>query len=433
MRVCLYNSFGKKEEGDFDKTIWCPLSKDIVHIVKFFRINPGENINFHIESVFRQYLLSDIQADNPDICFFETDKIETGHSDRLVAFYSQSDTLANNTLCIISGRPNFRFINFIPSCKTENSDTFFNKENIPFLKYSFRHLKKLKPDILVLYNDWTKAAIRIISQCRLLRIPVVCIQESIIDFGDSFNRMQNADNVMIQGLKTALELPRKHFYLTGNPRYTHSKNKNRSAEYVLINCNFTYNIYEEIRSKWLDDVTSALDELGINYLISQHPRDNGDLSKYKNHIKSSSSSLKKQLEKAGLVITRFSSIIHEGLIEGVPVIYYNPHNEQMQYDFDFNSEFLLLVKNKSSLKEFSSSLYKKDILGEKLELYLNSHCMPVETKSVSNISFLLSRNSFTTGKFCYSDLLHLFLYHPVIVKSVQKIKQILYKHSEFKN
>jgi hypothetical protein len=432
MRICLYNSYVKKEEGDFDKTIWCPLSGDIVYIVHFFQKNNKEN-NLYIESVFRKYIPDEIQAVNADIIYFDTEKTEAEQREKLVAFYSQSDTLANSTLCIISGHPDYRYFNFIPSHKTENADIFFFEKNIPFHKYSFRSLKRLKPDILVLYNDWTKAAIRIIAQCHLLKIPVVCIQESILDFGDSFNRMQNADNVMIQGPKTSIELPRKHFYLTGNPRYSHSPHENISAEYVLINCNFTYNIYEEIRSEWLDDITTTLDELGINYLISQHPRDKGDLSKYRNYIKSSSSGLKQQIEKAGLVITRFSSLIHESLIEGVPVIYYNPHNERMKYDFDFNSEFLLLAKNKTALKEYSLSLYKKNISCEKLDFYLNSHCLPTETKPVSNINLILANNIFKTGKICFSDLLHLVFYHPVIVNFIQRIKKKLFKHSEHKN
>lgn len=432
MRICLYNSTGKREEGDFEKTIWCPLSGDIVHILQFFQNNQNKNI-FYIETIFKDYLPEKIQEDNTDIIFFETDKSEPKQSSRLVAFYSQSDTLANSTFNIISSHPDYRYINFIPSRKTENSDLFFIEKNIPFHKYSFRSLKEINPDIFVLYNDWTKAAIRIISECHLLKIPVVCIQESIIDFGDSFHRMQNADNVMIQGPKTSIELPRKHFFLTGNPRYAHSRQKTRRIDYVLINCNFTYNIYEEIRTEWLDDITTSLDELGINYLISQHPRDNGNLSKYKKYIRSSSSNLKQQIENAGLVITRFSSLIHESLIEGIPVIYYNPHNEKMQYDFDFNSEFLLLVKDKILLKEYSSSLYKKEIRGEKLNLYLNSHCLPVETKPTDNINHLLANNNFKPGKICFSDILHLVIYQPVIVNCIQKIKQILSGKSEFKN
>jgi len=430
MKVCLYNSFGNIENEYFDKTIWCPLSKDIVHIVQYFRKSGGGTINFSIESVFRQFMINET---GEDVSFFKTDKIVTVHKNRLVAFYSQSDTLAHNTLCIISGSPDYRFINYIPTHNAENSDIFFTKENIPFVQYSFRHLKNVKPDILVMYNDWTKAAIRIISHCHLLSIPVVCIQESIIDFGDSFKKMQHADNVMIQGPKSATELPRKHFYLTGNPRYFHSRHKKKSREYVLINCNFTYNIYEEIRTKWLDDITSALDELGINYLISQHPRDNGDLSKYKNQIKSSSSTLKQQLEKAGLVITRFSSIIHESLIDGIPVIYYNPHNEQMQYDFDFNSEFLLLVRDRIKLKESLCGLYKKDISGENLKLYLNTHCLPVETESVANINYLLTGNTFDTTNFSFSDIVHLVLFQPVFVSSFQWLKHFLSRSSESKD
>ncbi len=422
MKICLYNTFGKREEGLFDKIIWCPLSGDIVHIARFFRKNNDSGIALHIESVFRKYF-SD--GTDPGISFFDIEKPASGRKERLVAFYSQSDTLAENTYCIISENPGYKYINYIPSGKTENADSFFEQKNISFQKYSYRHLKGSRPDILVLYNDWTKAAIRVISQCHLLKIPVVCIQESIIDFGDPFRRMQHADDVMIQGVRSATLLPRKHFYLTGNPRYSNSGNRNTIADYALINCNFTYNIFEEVRTGWLDDVTSALDELGINYLISQHPRDTGDLHKYKNVIKSSSTGLEEQLGKAGLLITRFSSLIHESLIRGVPVVYYNPHNEQMQYDFDFNPEFLMIAREKNTLKEYSSSLYKKNISGKSLELYLNEHCLPAETKPVSNINYLLSENNFSDVKFTFSDLVHLIIYQPFAINFIQKIRKIL--------
>jgi hypothetical protein len=432
MKICLFNSIGNIPDVDFDKTIWCPLSKDIVHIVQFFREYHQENILF-IESVFKTYLSDLVQVDTVYIIFFDSEKKKQLQESRVIAFYSQSDTLANNTLCIISGNPAFRYANFIPSGKTENSEKFFRDKNLPFKKYSFRALRKLKPSVLVLYNDWTKAAIRIIAHCRFLKIPVVCIQESIIDFGDSFHRMQNADNLMIQGVRTVIELPRIHFYLTGNPRYSRPEIKVHSGEYALINCNFTYNIYEKIRYKWLDDITATLDELGIPYLISQHPRDNGDLRKYRNHIRSSSSTLNKQLEGAGLVITRFSSLIHESLIEGVPVIYYNPHNEAMKYDFDFNSEFLFSAQDKETLKEYSALLYKKEIWSDKLDYYLNLHCLPVNTYPVASINHLLSVNNFKIQKFSLSDFLHILLYQPIFVNTVQKVRQLLNGKSKFIN
>jgi hypothetical protein len=422
MRICLYNSFGNREAGSSDRIIWCPLSWDIVHTAEFFRKNYDPDITLQIESVFKKYFTG---GTDPKISFFDSLKPPPGRKERLIAFYSQSDTLANNTYCLISENPYYKYINYVPSGKAENADHFFAQKNIPYHRYSYRHLKGSQPDVLVLYNDWTKSAIRIIAHCHLLGIPVVCIQESIIDFGDSFRRMQHADEVMIQGVRSAAILPRCHFYLTGNPRYSHSVSTNKNAEYALINCNFTYNILEEVRAGWLDDVTSALEEAGINYLISQHPRDNGDLSKYKNVIKSSSTGLDEQLGRAGLLITRFSSLIHESLIRGVPVIYYNPHNESMHYDFDFNREFLMIAREKNSLKEYSALLYKKDISGKDLESYLNEHCLPAATKPVSTINYLLSENTFSNAKFSFSDLLHLIFYRPFLINIIQKFRKVL--------
>jgi len=427
MRICLYNSSFKEAGEPFDKIIRCPLSGDIVYIIHLFRKSFGGSAGLHLESVFRDHL-----KDEPgeDITFFEADTVIRENKERLVAFYSQSDTLANNTLCLITEDRHYKYVNYIPSGKAENADLFFEKNNIPFQKYSYRHLKESRPDLLVLYNDWTKEAIRVISHCHLLGIPVVCIQESIINFGDRFRRMQRADDVMIQGTRSALMIPRKHFYITGNPRYFRPLTGEKHPGYVLINCNFTYNIFDNIRTGWLDDITSALDEAGIDYLISQHPRDNGDLRKYKNVIRSSSSGLDEQFAGAGLLITRFSSLIHESLVRGIPVIYYNPHAEKMHYELDFDPEFLAPAGDKAALKEYISSLYRKNISGNNLDSYLNVHCLPSETKPVSNINQLLAENRFSSVKFTFKDLMHLIFYQPFILTAAAKIRRMLSQSPE---
>jgi hypothetical protein len=430
MKICLYNSPGKIAEGSFDKIIWCPLSEDIVHIVRFFRENYGKDLTLTIESVFGHFLTNETGR---DITYFDIEKPFRNTKERMIAFYSQSDTLAGNTLRLISGDPGYKYINYVPSGRTENADVLFEKNNVPFIRYSYRHLKQSRPDILVLYNDWTKAAIRIISHCHLLGIHVVCIQESIVDFNDSFRRMQHADDLMIQGIKSVTLIPRRNFYLTGNPRYYCAGKTFNEPQYVLINCNFTYNIHEGVRSRWLDDITSALDEPGINYLISRHPRDKGDLSKYKNVIRSSSTSLDEQFGKAGLLITRFSSLIHESLIRGVPVIYYNPHGEEMHYDFEFNPDFLAEARDTETLKKHIASLYKKNISGKNLELYLDEHCLPAATKPVSNINQLLAENNFSSVRFTLPDLFHLILYQPFMLCFARKIRQFLSETPESEN
>ena len=424
MKICLYNTPRNPVRGTFDKIIWCPLSGDILNIVRFFRNSFDGRLSLHIESAFRKYF-NDENVEN--ISFFETEGTSPVKQKRTIAFYSQSDTLANNTFCLISENPDYKYINYVPAGNAENSDQFFEKKNIGYNRYSYRHLKETRPDIMVMYNDWTKAAIRIISQCHLLGIPVVCLQESIVKFGDSFRRMERSDDVMIQGIRSSVMLPRKHFYLTGNPRYSHAEDKKRTAEYVLINCNFTYSIFDEVRTRWLDDVTSALDDLGITYVISQHPRDTGNLGRYKNVIRSSSTGMDEQMERAGLLISRFSSLIHESLIHGVPVVYYNPHNEEMNYDFGFNPGFLAAAKEKKELKELITQLYKKSIPGKDLESYLSEHCLPADTKPVSNINYLLSWNKFRSVNFTLTDLLHLIIYQPFLLGIFRKIRQVLTK------
>jgi hypothetical protein len=117
--------------------------------------------------------------------------------------------------------------------------------------------------------------------------------------------------------------------------------------------------------------------------------------------------------------------VHESLAEGVPVVYYNPHNEIMHYDFEFNPDFLILAKDKKELRKYSSFLYNKNISGSKVKSYLAVHCLPVETEPVSTINSLLARNNFRDVRFRFSDLLHLIIYHPSVRNPALMVRKVL--------
>ena len=278
---------------------------------------------------------------------------------------------------------------------------------------------------MILLNDWSKEAKRVIASCRILKIPTICIQESIIDFGDSFSRMMHADFAFIQGVQTQKELKRKLYFITGNPRYETIKKVNIEKNIIVaINCNFTYNIYEEIRENWLDDITFALDKNEIAYTISQHPRDNGNLEKYKSVNKSSSSSVHELLNTSKFLITRFSSLIHEALIMGIPIIYYNPHGEQMKYDFDFNEDFLILAKNEAQLNEAIVKL-SKGVNFKNVNSYLIKHCILPGSSPSKNISSLINNIDFESKTMRSNDYLAFLIFHPLILKCVFLIKSYI--------
>jgi len=231
---------------------------------------------------------------------------------------------------------------------------------------------------LLLSNDWGP-----LEQCLNLDflkagINTVCLQESVIDFNKQDKRMLFCSLPVFQGIVTLknINLKGKICAVIGNPRYEELKplpldNHNR----VLINVNFTYGIHEDIRDKWVTDAVNACKNSNIDYVIIQHPRDKGDFSKY-NLLKTNASNVHTALADSSLLITRFSSLIHEALCLGRPVIYYNMHNEKLFYDFEPDNKCLYYARTPKELQRAIAShqeSYKDGTSLQGAELYLTRH------------------------------------------------------------
>lgn len=94
---------------------------------------------------------------------------------------------------------------------------------------------------------------------------------------------------------------------------------------AIINVNFTYNVLEDRRDVFVDSAVRACVEAGIDYVISQHPADKGDLSQYN----VGRDSIYDLLTKGSLLISRFSTTMLEALAMGRPIVYHNPINERV--------------------------------------------------------------------------------------------------------
>lgn len=400
------------------RQIWFPLNDDINTVLKYIRNHHKEAVHFLMENSFQPYIktITDVQ-------FFEPLQLEEKPVKKIL-FFAQSDTLAHS--CWLMGerlKNQLQVLYTVPKLKKERSDVFFSQKGIPYTEFSAKTLRTFRPDAVVLLNDWSKQPQWLISLCRLHKIPVICMQESVIDFGDRFKRMQWADEVMIQGTQTLFDLKREVYYLTGNPRYESlSLLHSNERDSILINSNFTYGIFEEVRNSWIHDIAECAEKLETPYFISQHPRDKGDISAYRQVIRSSSMQVADQLTKARCVVTRFSSLIHEALVAGIPVVYYNPHGEKMQYDFGFNHEFLLLATNKHEL-EIALRKVISFSNREKIQDYLVNHCIQKENKPLENILQLFTHLKFKSQAFSIKDAWKLIIYHPSLLRLIWFIKQ----------
>lgn len=356
MQFVFFNTISKQisKGKQHVKYIWlnddCNAIKSINYIINNY---PDSIEHVFIEDIF----LIGMPANSLDITNYTAikskDLVIDHHNATSVAFFASNDTIASSFVKILDVLDTHKVTNYIPATKDEHAANVFNDHGYEYVKFSIYHLVKNRPDYIVLANDWASEERFVILLARLLNIKSFCLQESIIDFGDkTVSRMKWADFVFIQGAHTVLELERQLYFVTGNPRYDAISFKSiPEPPKTLINCNFTYGIFEEQRDKWLSDITDILDSNNIGYIISQHPRDNGELSKFRNVVRSNSSIVHNQLQECSFVITRFSSLIHEAMCMGRKVIYYNPHNEQLKYDFEPDGVALFYVQSQDSLKQ----------------------------------------------------------------------------------
>jgi hypothetical protein len=206
--------------------------------------------------------------------------------------------------------------------------------------------------LLVLANDWGLMEQKLIYDFAAKGINSVCIQESSIDFNVKTNRMGHCSFPIFQGVATLanLNLKQRICAVIGNPRFEELRPspmplKNKA----LVNVNFTYGLFENIRDQWVADIVSVCNELQVEFLLSQHPRDRGHFENLP-VLKSNAMKVHDALRDCSVLISRFSALITESICLGRPAIYYNPHREQPGYAFDSDNEMLFMAYNKDELR-----------------------------------------------------------------------------------
>ena len=171
---------------------------------------------------------------------------------------------------------------------------------------------------------------------------------------------------------------------------------------AVINVNFTYGVLEEMRDEYVISAVSACEELGLEYIITQHPADKGDLSSYN----VSNQSVYDLLEEGTILISRFSTTILEALAMGRPAVYHNPIRERVPKFKTPLGAFSVSDSMGSLKKAIERELSFVDKGGDvraRAELFLHFHC---NSSSSENPDFLAARAiaqvvSSSTGRFTF--------------------------------
>lgn len=230
---------------------------------------------------------------------------------------------------------------------------------LPLIGYSNFLLGKFTPKLFVSFNDWDPIVRSIMVSAQKSGIATAAIVEGIQDYDDADTKQnrwayRTVDSVFLPGKFDA-----KYFSNTGQlietvgiPRI-HALRKsdkiklNWSSPKALINSNFSYGVLEEHRDKWVENAIDACLLAGFIPIISRHPADKGVV--YKEY--QTNDDFYDAIQHCSVHISKFASGILEALAIGCPVIYFNPHNEQVD-------------KFKDSLGAYSEITSKKELIKE---------------------------------------------------------------------
>lgn len=266
------------------------------------------------------------------------------------------------------------------------------------------------PDLFLVASDWTS---EFLALKRVLGtgVPVIALQEGPHDYQTRFkqeirgefvykeNRQYRCSDVLFsQGAPTLYYTRPKYFCLTGNPKINlENWNPSETCERALVNQNFTYAAtkpnYESRGMKWMSEVTESLNEVGMSYFVSKHPRDELP-SDYGDTLESNALIVSDQIASCDVVISRLSSIIYEAMAQGKQAIYYNG-NDEFAYVFHMaRGGGIWIARDKSELVGVLNSLKAGRLkTTESLNGFLQEHCCVGDSSAagIRNVASVLYR------------------------------------------
>lgn len=252
-------------------------------------------------------------------------------------------------------------------------------------------IEKFDPSMMLCANDWSPIFHAARNVMKGHRAPLAALQEgpqewNMLMGGHSANKYRNADVLFAQGETTLRYIDPKYFAITGIPKIDRIEEAPPPEKpRVFINCNFTYGRYEEHRERWMDDVLWAAKDLGLDYIISKHPRDNYTTDD-PNLRPSNPYLVRKQLAECSVVVSRFSNILSEALVVRRPAIYYNPHREPMRTLSDDDTGAIQKAGTRAELRERLAAHKENPALDwDAAQECLARHCGPMDGRSLERV------------------------------------------------
>lgn len=184
---------------------------------------------------------------------------------------------------------------------------------------------------VVVMNDWGRLR-PVVAAANEHGVPTFAKVEGVQDFDDvDTGRVRGAyrtaSTVLGQGENDANALADRSLVVVGSSRLERIWNgpATEPGAHGLVNLNFTYNVLAGARDAWMASVESAFRAVQVPAIVSRHPAERAQSSA----LRTAEKPFRYEVTRAGLLVSRFSTVPFEAMARGVPFVYHNPHHEQV--------------------------------------------------------------------------------------------------------
>lgn len=189
-------------------------------------------------------------------------------------------------------------------------------------------------DGILTFNDWGKPYSEYVEYVAGKGPASFAKVEGVQDWEDvDTARIRNpylaSDVILCQGENDvrALEAKRSGLEVVGSARLEaiwHAPLPAAAEPRVVGNVNFTYRVQSEHRDLWVESLREACGRANVPLDLSIHPSESETYPGL-----AATEPIRHLMVRDSILVSRFSTVLYEGMARGCSVIYYNPHGEMV--------------------------------------------------------------------------------------------------------
>ena len=183
---------------------------------------------------------------------------------------------------------------------------------------------------IVTLNDWGPLR-HLVTAANEAGVATFAKVEGVQDFDDiesswERNPYRTASHVLAQGDNDVAALDPTSTDVVGSSRLERiwTAPPVVPGRHALVNVNFTFRVLTDQRDEWLASVRGGLRLARVAGVASTHPAERRKAS----GLPVAKKPFRHEITKAGILVSRFSTVPFEAMARGVPFIYHNPHGER---------------------------------------------------------------------------------------------------------